>query len=109
MVAVIVTLLVGVVCVVLGISNRRGNIESLHSYHRNRVSKEDRIPFGKRVGLGMIIIGCGIILQSILTAVAIYTDNQVFATVAIVIMMVSLTIGLHIAFTAMKKYNQGIF
>jgi hypothetical protein len=41
----IVTFLVGVVCIVLGISNMRGNISSLHSYHRSRVSEEDRSPF----------------------------------------------------------------
>ena len=47
----VVAFLVGVVCIVLGISNMRGNISSLHSYHRHRVSEEDRIPFGKQVGL----------------------------------------------------------
>ena len=48
--AFIVTALVGVVCIVLGISNMKGNISSLHSYHRNRVSEEDRIPFCKNSG-----------------------------------------------------------
>ena len=36
----IVAFLVGVVCVVLGISNMRGNISSLHSYHRQRHSSK---------------------------------------------------------------------
>ena len=49
--AFIVSALVGVVCIVLGISNMKGNISSLHSYHRSRVSEEDRIPFGRMVGL----------------------------------------------------------
>jgi hypothetical protein len=57
--AFVVTALVGIVCIVLGISNMKGNISSLHSYHRSRVSEEDRIPFGKKVGLGTIIIGAG--------------------------------------------------
>ena len=43
----IVTFLVGVICIVLGISNMKGNISSLHSYHRNRVSEEDRDPLRK--------------------------------------------------------------
>lgn len=64
----IVTFLVGVVCIVLGISNMRGNISSLHSYHRSRVSEEDRIPFGKQVGLGIIIVGIGIIVFSVLSS-----------------------------------------
>ena len=65
----IVAFLVGVVCIVLGISNMRGNISSLHSYHRHRVSEEDRIPFGKQVGLGTIIIGIGIMVFSVLLSV----------------------------------------
>lgn len=48
--------IVGVVCIVLGISNMRGNISSLHSYHRKRVSEEDRVPLGKKVGLGTILV-----------------------------------------------------
>ena len=45
--AFIITLLVGVICIVLGVSNMRGNISSIHSYHRQRVKEEDKIPFGK--------------------------------------------------------------
>ena len=71
MVGNIVTLLVGIVCIVLGISNIRGNISSLHSYHRYRVSEEDRIPFGKQVGLGTIIVGIGIIIFGIFSRMAV--------------------------------------
>ena len=49
MVGFIVAFLVGLLCIGLGISHRKGKISSLHSYHRNRVSEEDRIPFGKMV------------------------------------------------------------
>ena len=77
----IISFLVGVVCVVLGVSNMRGNISSLHSYHRHRVSEEDRIPFGKKVGLGIIICGCAIMLFSILSAITLYIENQMFVTV----------------------------
>ena len=105
----IVSLLVGIVCIVLGISNMRGNISSLHSYHRNRVSEEDRIPFGKKVGLGTIIIGIGIIVFSGLSAVTFYTENNVFVLVGTAIMVISIAVGLVISFRAMIKYNKGIF
>ena len=105
----VITLLVGVLFIVIGISNMRGNISSLHSYHRKRVSEEDRIPFGKRVGLGMIIIGSGIILFSGLSAATLYTKNDTFILVGTAIMIVSLIVGLIIAFRAMIKYNKGIF
>jgi hypothetical protein len=109
MLSSIVTLIVGVVCIALGISNMRGNISSLHSYHRHRVSEEDKIPFGKKVGLGTIIIGIGIIVFSGLSAVTFYTENDVFVLVGTAIMIVSIVVGLVISFRAMIKYNKGIF
>lgn len=109
MVSYIVAFVVGIVCIALGISNMRGNISSLHSYHRHRVSEEDKIPFGKKVGLGTIIIGIGIIVFSGLSAVTFYTENDVFVLVGTAIMIVSIVVGLVISFRAMIKYNKGIF
>ena len=105
----IVTFLVGVVCIVLGISNMRGNISFLHSYHRNRVSEEDRIPFGKQVGLGTIIVGIGIIVFSVLSSVTLYTENDIFILVGTAVLIIGIILGLVISFRAMIKYNKGIF
>ncbi len=105
----IVTLLVGIVCIIFGVSNMRGNISSLHSYHRHRVSEENRIPFGKQVGLGTVIIGVGIILFSILSAVALYTENNIYISVGTVVLIVGIIVGLVLSFKAIIKYNKGIF
>ena len=105
----IVTFLVGVVCIVLGISNMRGNISSLHSYHRSRVSEEDRMPFGKQVGLGIIIVGIGIIVFSVLSSVTLYTENDIFILVGTAVLILGIILGLVISFRAMIKYNKGIF
>ena len=105
----IVTFLVGVVCIVLGISNMRGNISSLHSYHRHRVSEEDRIPFGKQVGLGTIIVGIGIIVFSVLSSATLYTENDIFILVGTAVLIIGIILGLVISFRAMIKYNKGIF
>jgi uncharacterized membrane protein YcjF (UPF0283 family) len=105
----IVTFLLGVVCIVLGISNMRGNISSLHSYHRSRVSEEDRIPFGKQVGLGTIIVGIGIIVFSVLSSVTLYTENDIFILVGTAVLIIGIILGLVISFRAMIKYNKGIF
>ena len=105
----IVTFLVGVVCIVLGISNMRGNISTLHSYHRHRVSEEDRIPFGKQVGLGTMVIGVGIIIFSVLSTVTLYTENNVFILIGTAVLIVGIVAGLIISFKAMIKYNKGIF
>ncbi len=105
----IFTFLVGVVFIVLGISNMRGNISSLHSYHRSRVSEEDRIPFGKQVGLGIIIVGIGIIVFSVLSSVTLYTENDIFILVGTAVLIIGIILGLVISFRAMIKYNKGIF
>ena len=105
----IVPFIVGVVLIVLGISNMRGNISSLHSYHRHRVSEEDRIPFGKQVGLGTVIIGVGIIIFSILSAITLYTENNIFVLIGTAVLIVGIIVGLVLSFKAMIKYNKGIF
>ena len=105
----IVAFLVGVVCIVLGISNMRGNISSLHSYHRHRVSEEDRIPFGKQVGLGTIIIGIGIMVFGVLSSVTRYTENDIFVSIGTALLIIGIILGLVISFRAMIKYNKGIF
>ena len=109
MLSYIVTFFVGIICIIIGVSNMRGNISSLHSYHRNRVSDEDKIPFGKQVGLGTIIVGVGVIIFSILSSITLYTENNVFALIGTAIMIVGIIVGLLISFAAMIKYNKGIF
>ena len=105
----IVAFLVGVICIVLGISNMRGNIDTLHSYHRQRVSEEDRIPFGKQVGLGTMVIGIGIIIFSVLSTVTLYTENNIFILIGTAVLIVGIVAGLIISSKAMIKYNKGIF
>lgn len=105
----IVAFLIGVLCVILGISNMRGNISSLHSYHTHRVSEEDRVPFGKQVGLGTITIGIGIIVFSVLSTLTLYTENDIFVLVGSALLLGAIIVGLVISFRAMIKYNKGIF
>ncbi|MBO7309793.1 MAG: hypothetical protein J6U86_00175 [Clostridia bacterium] len=109
MTAFIGALIVGVICIILGVSNMRGNISSLHSYHRKRVSEEDRIPFGKRVGLGTVIVGASIVILSGFSIATLLTNNQLFMYVGYAFLIVGLVIGLIISFHAMIKYNKGIF
>ncbi len=107
--ASIVMMIVGIICIVLGISNMRGNISSIHSYHRHRVSEEDRAPFGKGVGFGTIIIGVAIIVFGSLSIVTLYTDKHAFVLAGVVVLIVGIIIGLVLSFHAMIKYNKGIF
>ena len=56
--SLLVPVIVGIIVIVLGVQNLKGNIELLHRYHRKRVSDEDRLPFGRKVGTGTVIAGC---------------------------------------------------
>ena len=105
----IVTFLVGVICIILGVSNMRGNISSLHSYHWHRVSEADRLPFGKQVGLGTVIVGIGIIIFSILSAVTLHTERSIFIIIGTGVLIFGILVGLFLSFKAMIKYNKGIF
>lgn len=104
-----VSIIIGVACIIIGISNRKGNISMLHSYHRKRVSEEDRLPFGKMVGLGTIIIGISLILMGGLFFVSTSLQESAYSIIGIVTLIVGLVVGLGISFYAMIKYNKGIF
>ena len=98
----IIQIIIGLVLIIIGIFNMKGNISMLHSYHRKRVKKEDVIPFGKKVGIGSIIIGITIILAGVFTILN-YTH------ISNVVLSVGITMGITMIFYAMFKYNKGIF
>ena len=78
MAEIIMLFVIGILFLFIGVSNRKGNIQLLHSYHRKRVKEEDRIPLGKRVGLGIIIIGSVIIISGITMLFHQFTGNEIF-------------------------------
>ena len=105
----IITAIVGVVCIVIGFLNRKGNVSMLHSYHIKRVSEEDKLPFGRLVGLGMIIIGISIVIMGGLMLATRITENSAYSLAGTIISIVGMAIGFVITFYAMFKYNKGIF
>ncbi len=105
----IVSFVVGIVCIILGISNMKGNISSLHFYHRNRVLDEDILPFGKKVGLGAIICGSAIVIFSAIMVVTLFIKSRVLTFIGDGVLTLGLAIGLVISLYAIKKYNKGIF
>ena len=105
----IVSLILGLVCILVGSSNRKGNISMLHSYHRKRVAEEDRLPLGKKVGMGMYLVGAGLILYGGLLVAAELLQMPVLETVATVAMAVGMASGLGLCLFAINKYNKGLF
>ena len=106
---IIVVGVIGSLLILIGIANTKGNISLLHSYHRKRVSEENRLPFGKLVGIGNIIIGAGLIVSGVLYAVELYAKIKGFQLASFIVLIAGLVLGLGISFYAMIKYNKGIF
>ena len=105
----IITSIVGIVFIGIGIANMKGNISMLHSYHTKRVSEEDRLPFGRLVGIGIIIIGIAILIAGGLLYAAEITANDAFMIAGNALLAAGFVAGLIPVFYAMKKYNKGIF
>ena len=104
----IISFIIGIVCIALGISNTRGNISTLHSYHRHRVTEEDRIPFGRLVGSGTITIGAGVCVMSILSMLATWLELNILVWIGTGILALAFIVGIALSFYGMIKYNKGI-
>jgi hypothetical protein len=107
--SLIAVVIVGIVVIILGVQNMRGNISTLHRYHRKRVSEEDRIPFGRKVGSGTIIVGCVLILKACFQFAAEKRNILLLDTIGPVILIAGLAAGFAIIIYAMIKYNKGVF
>ena len=87
----------------------KGYINSIHWYHRQRVSGQNRIPFGKKVGLGTIIIGASVVAFSVLSIITEHTQIALWAQLGEIIALSGVIIGLIISLHAVAKYNKGVF
>ena len=99
----------GILISILGIINMTGNISSLHWYHRQRVTEENRKPFGRLVGLGTLVIGISMICYAALSLIAEIMENNIFVIFGSGLLIFGIVLGLGLSFYAMIKYNKGIF
>ncbi len=105
----LIAIALGVLCVVIGVINMRGNISTIHSYHRQRITEENILPFGRMVGLGTLIIGVSIILYGFSILAYELSKKGIFIIIGVAVMIVGIVIGIILSFYAMIKYNKGIF
>ena len=99
----------GLLISILGIINMTGNISSIHWYHRQRVTEENRRPFGMLVGLGTLIIGLSMIVFGVLFLISERTQLTALVIIGVAELVTSIIAGMIVSFYAMKKYNGGIF
>lgn len=109
MAAYLMSAAVGIILLLIGISNLKGNINSIHSYHRHRVSEEDKAAFGKLMGTGMIACSAGIISFGLLAFLSEMLDKEGLMTIGSYATAAGLAIGIAIMFYATIKYNKGVF
>lgn len=92
----------GIVFIVLGAFNMKGNIASIHWYNRRKVTEEDQLPYCRLVGVGTIVIGVSMIVSAVLQAI-------VSIEVGAAMMLPGILIGLILILVAQFKYNKGLF
>ncbi len=98
----IILLILGVFISVLGIINMTGNISTIHSYNRKKVTEEDAPKYGRAVGIGTLIIGVSLIVDFVLVLL------DLLAVVPFVLIP-SIVLGVVLILYAQFKYNKGIF
>lgn len=103
-----ISVLVGIVCLVIGILNMQGNISMLHSYHINNVTKENTLAFGRIIGVGMIVVSMTLIIYGLLLVLAELTKETIYMTIGNVVLIICLVLGIGICLYAVKKYNKNI-
>ena len=109
MIELIAPIIVGIIAIVIGIQNIKGNISSLHRYHRKRVSEADRLPFGRMVGIGTIIIGISIIFKAFFQFFSTSLNSNSLDIFGSVLLAIGMIVGFGLIIFAMIKYNRGLF
>lgn len=94
--------LLGILILVLGIFNMKGNIASIHWYNRRKVTRENQKPYCRLVGLGTVVIGAGTACFAVLQSV-IQAEWVAYIEVAGVL------VGVALICYAQFKYNKGLF
>ncbi len=95
-------IILGVILLVLGIANYKGNISSIHWYNKRRVSEEDVPRYGKCIGIGTIICGGTLLVTALLEMLL---QNPIVE----ITILVGFAVGLVFLLYGQFKYNKGLF
>ena len=94
-------LILGLFISAIGIANIKGNISTVHSYNRRKVTEADVPKYGKTVGTGTLIMGLSLVLAFLLSFI-----NELLTAVVI---LPGFAVGLGFILYGQFKYNKGIF
>ena len=91
--------IVGLCLCVLGVTNMRGNVHTIHACNRRRVRAADMPRYAKAVGRGTFAIGVSLVI-----AACIERD-----TAAAAVILAGIAIGLAWILYGQFRYNRGLF
>lgn len=109
MFAYLVLIVVGIVMIIIGIGNLKGNIDSIHSYHTHRIKQSDKKAYGKLMGIGTLICSLGTMAFGILALLSDATNNSSLIIVGSCLAVIGVVVGIGFMSYATIKYNKGIF
>ena len=94
-------LILGLFISAIGIANIKGNISTVHSYNRRKVTEADVPKYGKAIGTGTLIMGLSLILSFLLSLIS------ELLTAAVI--LPGFAVGIGFILYGQFKYNKGIF
>ena len=97
----VILLIFGILFIIIGTMNMKGDISSIHWYHRTRIKEKDKKQYGKLVGFSTIIIGAFMIFDFLLKVIFSFEND--------LILIIGFVLGLVLFIYAQIKYNKGIF
>lgn len=101
MVKTVVILVLGVILLVLSVVNFRGDISTIHWYHRRKVTTENAPKYGRVMGIGTGIVGlCAIVTAALEAAMSRNLDAVIIC---------GCVAGIGVMLYAQIKYNHGLF
>ncbi len=93
---------IGVILVALGVGNCKGNLSTIHWYHRRKVIPADLPKYGRCIGFGTIICGASLLATAALELLL--NEPKVEA-----IILAGFAVGLVFMLYGQVKYNKGLF
>ncbi len=98
----IIFIALGLVLLILGVANYKGNISSVHWYNRRKVSEADIPKYGKCIGTGTIIFGITLFVTAIL-------EVMLRDPIVEIVLLIGFAVGLVFMLYGQFKYNKGLF
>ena len=95
---IIIESAVGLLCIALGLLLwKKQKVTLLHDYHYQHVKKEDLPAYTRRMGIGLIVVGVGILVTGLL--------NLVGSRLWWLSLLLGFDLGLCILIRAQMRYN----